>query len=79
VNNVLTFLKKQQASSTNYFFGPGDKSRLVQLLNSSWNGQLPYTLLIEPGGKIVYANSGVINPAALKKTIVENRLIGRYP
>jgi len=41
-------------------------------------GALPYTLLVEPGGKIVFAKEGIMDPAELKKAIVENKYIGRY-
>jgi hypothetical protein len=33
---------------------------------------------VEPGGRIVYANQGEIDPSGLKTKIVENKLIGRY-
>jgi hypothetical protein len=35
-------------------------------------------MLVEPGGKIVYAKQGIIDPKEIKKLIVENRMIGRY-
>jgi hypothetical protein len=35
-------------------------------------------MLVEPGGKIVFAKEGIIDPAELKKAIVENKYIGRY-
>jgi hypothetical protein len=35
-------------------------------------------MLVEPGGKIVYAKEGIIDPAEIKKLIVENPTIGRY-
>jgi len=77
-NEVLTFLQHEYASNKNYFVD-ADKRRLIQTVNPSWEGKLPYTLLVEPGGKIVYSKQGRIDPAELKKTIVEDHLIGRYP
>lgn len=75
---ALQFLQKQQASNTNYIFTGNNKTSFIKSIDPKWNGTLPYTLLVEPGGKIVYAKQGIINPAYLKKTIVENPLIGRY-
>ena len=75
---VLAFLQHEHASNKNYFVD-ADKRRLIQTVNPSWEGKLPYTLLVEPGGKIVYSKQGRIDPAELKKTIVEDHLIGRYP
>jgi peroxiredoxin len=76
--NALQFLQKQQASNTNYIFSINDKNKLIEAIDPKWQGALPLTLLIEPGGKIVYAKNGAIDPAVLKKTIVDNHLIGRY-
>jgi thiol-disulfide isomerase/thioredoxin len=75
---ALQFLQKQQASNTNYIFNIDDKYKLIEAVDPRWQGALPYTLLVEPGGKIVYAKEGPIDPAALKKAIVDNRMIGRY-
>jgi peroxiredoxin len=77
-DKVLQFLKKQQASNTNYVFNNDDKYKLIEALDSSWKGELPYTILVEPGGKIVYKNNGTIDEAELKKAIVDNKYIGRY-
>lgn len=75
---VLKFLQKKQASATNYLFSVDDKYKLIEAIDPKWQGALPYTVLVEPGGKIVYARQGIINPSEMKKMIVENRLIGRY-
>jgi thiol-disulfide isomerase/thioredoxin len=75
---VLKFLKKNQASATNYLFSLDDKYKLIEAIDPKWQGALPYTILVEPGGKIVYARQGIIDPLAMKKLIVENSFIGRY-
>ncbi len=77
--NILKFLQEEQASNTNFLANPGDKKIAAKQLHNGWQGDLPYTLLIEPGGKIVYAQEGMIDAADLKKAIVNNHLIGRYP
>jgi peroxiredoxin len=76
---VLKFLQKQSASGQNYIFNPDDKYKLIEAIDPRWQGALPYTILVEPGGKIVYSKQGPINPPELKKIIVDNHLIGRYP
>ncbi len=75
---VLQFLKKQQASNTNYIFTLDDKYKLIEAVDPNWQGALPYTILVEPGGKIVYAKEGSIDPRLMKKVIIENPLLGRY-
>ena len=72
--NALNFLTKKQASMKNYIFN-GDKYAFIEGLDKKWEGSLPYTLFIAPGGKIIYGKQGLIDPLALKKIIAEN--IGR--
>jgi len=77
-DKALQFLQKQESSATNYIFSIDDKYKLIEAIDPAWQGALPYTILVEPGGKIVYAKQGPIDPAEMKKMIVENHLIGRY-
>jgi len=77
-DEALGFLSKYEASFTNYFLGGGDKQQLIKTIDPKWNGALPYTLLVEPGGKIVYAKQGAIDAAEVKKAIVDDPVIGRY-
>lgn len=76
--NALATLTRLQVSSTNYIFNSDDIYNLIELVDPKWQGGLPYTLLVEPGGKIIYAKHGGIQPTAMKKLIVEHPLIGRY-
>lgn len=75
---VLKFLRGQQASNTNYLFASDDKYKLIEAIDPNWQGALPYTVLVEPGGRIIYAKGGRIDVAEMKKSIVDNPLIGRY-
>ena len=77
-DRVLKFLQKQQASNTNFLFSVDDKYKLIELIDPKWQGALPYTILVEPGGKIVYAKQGAIDTGEMKKMIVDNPIIGRY-
>lgn len=74
---VLKFLKKQQASGANYLFNEDDKYKLMDAIDPKWQGALPYTLLVEPGGKIVYTQPGAIDPGKLRQVIFDDPLIGR--
>jgi thiol-disulfide isomerase/thioredoxin len=72
--NALNFLVKKQASMKNYIFN-GDKYAFIDALDKKWEGSLPYTLFIAPGGEIIYGKQGIIDPLEIKRTIVEH--IGR--
>ena|SRR5688572_15963802 len=74
---VHDFLKKKQAANKNYIFSGDNKYKLIEAVDPKWQGALPYTVLVEPGGKIVYAKQSTIDPLLMKKTIVENKYIGR--
>ena len=61
-DKVLKALKNLKAANTNYLFSVDDKYKLIEAVDPKWNGALPYTVLVEPGGKIVYGKQGTIDP-----------------
>lgn len=75
-DKTLSFLKKKQASCENYLFEPDDLYLLMESVDTESLGGMPYTLLIKPGGKIIYRQLGIIDPLGLKTAIVEE--LGRY-
>ncbi len=75
-DKALAFLKNTQASFTNYLYT--GSTPLLPLLKVTWNAMLPYTIIIEPGGKEVYVREGLINPDDVKRAIVDDPTIGRY-
>lgn len=77
-NKVEKALKNLMAANTNYLFSIDDKYKLIESVDANWTGALPYTILVEPGGKIVYAKQGTIDAMEMKTLIVENKFIGRF-
>ena len=77
-DKALKFLKKKNSAVTNYIFSEEDKYALIEAVDPEWDGALPYTVLLEPGGKVVYKKMGSVDPFELKKTIVEQPSMGRY-
>jgi thiol-disulfide isomerase/thioredoxin len=67
---ILSFLSKQQASSKNLMFADTDKYKLMEAFDKDWNSALPYTMLIAPGGEVLYKKQGEIDPLQLKRAIV---------
>ena len=76
-DKVLQFLQNQQSSVSNYLFSVDDKYKLIDAIDPKWQGALPYSLLVEPGGKVVYAHQGAIDPMQLKKMIFDDPYMGR--
>lgn len=75
---ALEFLKKSEASNENYIFTGESVYPLIEAVDPQWRGALPYTVIVEPGGKIVYRRQGEVDILALRKFIVGHPLIGRY-
>ena len=68
---ALEFLKEKQASCINYIFESDDIYLLMESVDVESLGGMPYTLLIKPGGKIIYRHLGMIDPLEVKTAIVE--------
>ena len=75
---ALLFLQEKYASSKNYVFDSEDKYALIEAIDPEWEGALPYTILVEPGGKVVWKCMGAVDFSELKKVIVDHEMIGRY-
>ena len=73
---ALAFLNKQHASMKNFIFNEDDPYKLADALGFEWQGALPYTAVIAPGGKVVFHQMGPVDPFELKKAIVEQ--LSRY-
>lgn len=74
---VMEFLKDKQSAVQNYLFASEDKYALAEAIGKDWNGALPYTVLVEPGGKVVWHHQGEVDFQALKRAIVEHPMLGR--
>jgi thiol-disulfide isomerase/thioredoxin len=73
---ALEFLKEQQASMRNVAFDKGDPYALIEAVDAKWPGALPHTILVAPGGEIVWRSEGQFETRALRKAIVG--WLGRY-
>jgi thiol-disulfide isomerase/thioredoxin len=67
---VLRFLQDKHASTKNYIFADGDKYAYIEAFDKDWNGELPYTLVIDDQGEVVYRESGSIDFIALRRALV---------
>jgi peroxiredoxin len=68
-SQVLEFLKNHQASNRNLIFASADREKLINAFNPEWDGAVPYTVLINPEGRIVYRETGSIDPLAVRRAI----------
>ena len=68
---ALAVLQKNHVSAKNLILKTEDRDKFAEALDKEWPGPVPYTILIAPGGKIVYRKSGPIEPLDVKRAIVE--------
>ncbi len=73
--DALKVLKEKHASGTNYLSTIADRDRLADILDKEWEGPVPHTLLIAPGGKVIWRKTNQIDPLALRRAIVD--VLGR--
>jgi len=67
--SLKDFLVKQQASTRNYHFQE-NAYNLIEAVDPAWEGAIPYTLLVAPGGKVLYRCNGSFDMLAVRKAIV---------
>lgn len=69
-DNVGAFLEKNQASYPNHLYSGADVYALIEAVDPKWEGAIPYTLIVKPGGEVLYRHLGEIEPLEVKKAIV---------
>lgn len=77
-DKALKFLKNKYSATNNYLVDNDDKYAIIDVVKNDWDGSLPLTLLIEPGGKVYERIPGTIDPLDLKRKIVDHSMMGRY-
>jgi peroxiredoxin len=60
----------------NYLYTTASTDALVKALDPEWPGPLPHTVVIAPGGKVVYRHNGSIDPEELKAELLKH--LGLY-
>ncbi len=67
---VRKFLEGQHASSRNLLSATMDPYELIKAFDPEWNGGVPYSMVIAPGGKVLMKTNGVIDPLVTRRTIL---------
>ena len=69
---VRKALGEHHCSAVNYHFTGDDRDALFAALDKEWDGPIPHTVLVAPGGKVLYRATGPFDPLALRRAIVEH-------
>ena len=67
---VQGFLKKQYASSPNKQFATADRAALQAAWGEKWNLSAPLTMVIAPGGKVLYRKEGKIDILEVRRIVL---------
>lgn len=67
---VLAFLKKEYASSPNKQFGTPDRAALQAAWGEKWNPDTPLTMVLAPGGEVLYRRAGPIDILEVRRVIL---------
>ena len=68
---VLDFLTKQHASNPNYLFASDDRETLMAAFDGDWRGEVPYTVVLAPGGRVIYRETGTVDLLAMRRAILK--------
>ena len=60
----------------NFLYTGASADDLIRALDPAWPGPLPHTVLIAPGGKILYRHNGQVDPEELKNEVLKH--LGPY-
>jgi hypothetical protein len=72
-------LEKEGRTSNNYLYTEASMDALIQALDPEWQGPQPHTILVAPGGEVVYRHNGKVDEEELLSAILEVMTTGYQP
>jgi hypothetical protein len=63
-------LERKHATSRNLLFASNETTALQMAFDPAWDSAVPYTVLIDPGGKLLYKKLGSVDMLELRRTIL---------
>ena len=70
--SVQRILDKMHATSRNLLFASEDTAAMQAAFDPSWQSAVPYTVLIAPGGRVLYQKQGDLDILELRRVILAN-------
>jgi peroxiredoxin len=71
-NGVQKILDQQHASSRNLQFASDDTYGLQAAFDAKWDSGVPFTMVIAPGGKVLYQQQGEVDILEMRRAILAN-------
>jgi peroxiredoxin len=69
---VMKTLEAQHASSRNLQFATEDTYGLQAAFDAHWEAGVPYTMVIAPGGKVLYQKQGEVDILEVRRVVLAN-------
>jgi thiol-disulfide isomerase/thioredoxin len=69
---VLKALQKQHASSRNLQFASDDTYAMQAAFDAKWNSGVPFTMVLGPGGKVIFQKEGELDILELRRIVLAN-------
>lgn len=67
---VLKFLQRKHATSHNLLFASDDTAALEKAFDPNWKSAVPYTVLLAPGGGVLFSTTGSVDMLELRRKIL---------
>jgi peroxiredoxin len=68
--SVMRLLQKKHATSRNLLFGSDDTAALQAAFDPSWQSAVPYTVVLDTNGKIIYKTLGSVDLLEVRRKIL---------
>ncbi len=68
--SVMRLLEKKHATSRNLLFASEDTAGLQAAFDPEWQSAVPYTVLLDANGKVLYKTLGAVDMLELRRTIL---------
>lgn len=75
-NKLKPSLKAEGRKGNAYVFNEANSDALIQALDPEWPGPIPHTLVVAPGGEVIYRHNGIVDGDELRAKILEH--MGRF-
>ena len=69
-DSVQKFLERKHATSRNLLFASDDTAALQKAFDPHWESAVPYTVLLAPGGQVLFSTTGSVDMLELRRKIL---------
>lgn len=68
---ILKSVQAEGRETTNFHWTGGNPDKAAEAIDPEWTGALPYSVLVAPGGKIIWKHAGDLDAVELRREILK--------